>query len=205
MIGKLSGIVEYIEDDHFLLCVNNVGYIIFSHTSTISSLKLNQQLTIYTDMHLKDEQMLLYGFVELLEKKWFRLLQTVQGVGGKMALAILGSLSPAQLISAILSDDQHIFKRTPGVGPKIASRLINELKSKFSSSKSSNTMISASLIAEHNKITPLHSDTMDAITALSNLGFNRSAAYKVVADLLAQDDGLSLEQLIKQSLAKLSS
>ncbi|RZI47688.1 Holliday junction branch migration protein RuvA [Rickettsiales endosymbiont of Peranema trichophorum] len=203
MIGKLVGIVEHIDEDHFLLNVDGVVYIVFGHVGTLSTLQVGQKSSVYTDLHIKDEQIVLYGFLQTIEKKWFKLLQTVQGVGSKVALLILGSVSPEKLTGAILSGDQHLFKQIPGIGSKIASRIINELKDKFTNSKNSELFLSHSALQHGNAATS--TKAQDAVVALSNLGFNRTNAYKIVTDILASDQDIPLENLIKEALGQLGS
>ncbi len=205
MIGKLTGTIDSIEDDHLILEVNGIGYIVFCPSNTLSSLSKGQNLTFLIEMIVKEDQMSLYGFSDINQKKWFKLLQTIQGVGSRMALSILGFLNPDQLINAILSQDYNSFKQVSGIGAKLASRIVNELQNKESISSLSGALkpISNKGASSTQAVTQ-NNILMDAISALSNLGFNRSDAYKALTDIYNENNGILLEQLIKQGLAKLS-
>lgn len=195
MIGKLTGSVLHLEDDHVILDVNKVGYIIYLTTSTLSSCKVGDNIAFFIDMVVKENQLTLYGFVSQEEKKCFKLLQTVQGVGAKMAIAILSAISVEAIANAILAGDVQLFKSVSGVGPKLAERITNELKN-----KKWPMMPPSVTLGKGGAISPIH----DALSALSNLGFNRTEAFKVLQELQANDDSLSLEELIKQGLARLA-
>ncbi|WP_039455745.1 Holliday junction branch migration protein RuvA [Candidatus Jidaibacter acanthamoebae] len=203
MIGKLTGIIDSIEDDHLILDVNGVGYLVYCAGSTLASLNINQNLAILTEMIVKEDQLTLYGFTNTSQKKWFKLLQTVQGVGARMALSILGILTPDQLISAILAQDYNSFKQVSGIGAKLASRIVNELQNKEGITSLSGGLTGGS----PNKSSAFASQSQnivgDALSALSNLGFNRSEAYRVLTEIYNQNNEITLEQLIKQGLATL--
>src|SRR6185437_4782653 len=152
---------------------------------------------LYTHMMIKDEQVILYGFMEKIEKDWFLLLQTVQGVGAKMALNILNYYAPNDILNAVLAEDIAIFKAVPGIGTKLASRVVNELKThkglidKFT--HHTNKPVLSSGIKENNIAS-------DAILALVNLGYSRKDAYVIISQIQANNDNISLEELIRQSL-----
>ena len=131
MIGKLSGRIEYRTEDHILLDVRGVGYLIYCSERTLMALPgVGQVVALYTDMVVRDDLMQLFGFLSLVEKEWHRLLLTVQGVGAKASLAILGALGPNGVSQAIAMGDWNTVKAARGIGPKTAQRVVNELKDK---------------------------------------------------------------------------
>lgn len=212
MIGKLKGVVDEINLDHIILDVGGVGYKVFLSNSTMGSLVLNKPLVLNIDMYVREDQMLLYGFSSKLEQKWFNLLQTVQGVGSRVALSILSHLKPEQLYYAILSDDQKAIKSIPGIGPKIAARIINELKSHPELTTNSSSPIastsSPSLSADSMAInSDIDAVLNDALGALSSLGFSRAETLKILMDIKASsnDTPMLLEDVIRLALAKLVS
>lgn len=131
MIGRISGIVDYRADDHVLIDVRGVGYLVFCSDRTLASLPgPGQAVSLYTDMVVREDLLQLYGFPSLLEKEWHRLLMTVQGVGAKVSLAILGALGPEGVGRAIALGDVAAFRAAKGIGPKTAQRVVIELKDK---------------------------------------------------------------------------
>lgn len=201
MIGKLTGLIESVELDHAILEVGGVGYVVFCSSKTLSSLGQGKIAKLFTHMVVKEEQIMLYGFLEKVEKEWFLLLQTVQGVGGKMALNILNCYAPNDILNAVLAEDEAIFKAVSGIGPKLASRLVNELKSnKNLVDKNSNLAIKPST----SKNTKESNNANDALLALVNLGYSRKDAYVVISQIQANNDNITLEELIRQALGKLA-
>src|SRR4051812_38275105 len=131
MIGKLKGIIESYGEDHIIVDVNGVGYVVHCSARTLQALPpTGDPVSLAIDTHVREDQIRLFGFLSDIEREWFRLLQTVQGVGTKVALAILSTLKPADLASAIAMRDKAMVARTPGVGPKVAERVVTELKDK---------------------------------------------------------------------------
>src|SRR5207253_9057144 len=130
MIGKLTGIVDSISDDTIILDVNGVGYLVQCPSSTLSRLAVGAHVSLMIEMKVSEDAMKLYGFASAEEREWFRLLQTVQNVGGKVALAVLSTLSPRDLQRALALGDKAMIGRAPGVGPKLALRIATELKDK---------------------------------------------------------------------------
>ena len=131
MIGKLSGVLEYSADDHVLLDVRGVGYIVFCSDRTLASLPaVGTVLALYTDLLVREDLLQLFGFTSLQEKEWHRLLMSVQGVGAKASLAILSTLGPEGVSRAIALGDWNAVKSARGIGPKTAQRVVNELKDK---------------------------------------------------------------------------
>ncbi|HWL05777.1 MAG TPA: Holliday junction branch migration protein RuvA, partial [Xanthobacteraceae bacterium] len=131
MIGKLRGVIDSYGDDYVILDVQGVGYHVHCSARTLAALPAaGEAATLSIDTYVREDMIRLYGFVSDTEREWFRLLQTVQGVGAKVALAVLGTLPAADLASAIALRDKAAVARTPGVGPKVAERIVSELKDK---------------------------------------------------------------------------
>ena len=130
MIGKLTGLVDSISDDLVILDVNGVGYIVQCPASTLSRLSVGASVSLLIEMKVSEDSMRLYGFSGAEERDWFRLLQSVQSVGSKVALAVLSTLSPRDLGRALALGDKAMIGRAPGVGPKLALRIATELKDK---------------------------------------------------------------------------
>src|ERR671935_24930 len=131
MIGKLKGIIDSYGEDFIVIDVGGVGYLVHCSTRTLQTLPAaGEPVTLSIETHVREDQIKLFGFVSDVEREWFRLLQTVQGVGTKVALSVLGTLKPADLASAIAMRDKAMVARTPGVGPKVAERIVTELKDK---------------------------------------------------------------------------
>ncbi|MGA7199278.1 Holliday junction branch migration protein RuvA [Roseiarcus sp.] len=131
MIGKLSGIVDSLEEDGLVLDVNGVGYLVAASARTLRGLPpIGQPAALLIETQVREDAIRLYGFLTIAERDWFRLLQSVQGVGAKVALGILGALTADALSAAIANQDKAMMARAPGVGPKLAARLVLELKDK---------------------------------------------------------------------------
>ncbi|MFZ0373036.1 MAG: Holliday junction branch migration protein RuvA, partial [Xanthobacteraceae bacterium] len=131
MIGKLKGIIDSYGEDAVVLDVGGVGYLVHCSARTLQELpRVGEAATLSIETYVREDQIKLFGFLTDIEREWFRLLQTVQGVGAKVALSVLGTLKPADLATAIAMRDKAMVARTPGVGPKVAERIVTELKDK---------------------------------------------------------------------------
>src|ERR671925_2173241 len=131
IIGKLKGIIDSYGEDFIVLDVNGVGYLVQCSARTLQELPgVGQPVALSIETYVREDQIRLFGFRTDIEREWFRLLQTVQGVGAKVALAVLSTLPPAELANAIALRDKAAVSRTPGVGPKVAERIVSELKDK---------------------------------------------------------------------------
>src|SRR5213082_4316254 len=131
MIGKLKGIIDSYGEDFIVLDVNGVGYLVQCSARTLQELPgAGQPAALSIETHVREDQIRLFGFLTDVEREWFRLLQTVQGVGAKVALSVLGTLPPSDLANAIALRDKTAVARTPGVGPKVAERIVTELRDK---------------------------------------------------------------------------
>ena len=179
MIGKLKGLIDSIDEDGLVIDVNGVGYVVAASPRTLRNLpKIGEAATLHIETQVREDAIRLFGFLATQERDWFRLLQTVQGVGAKVALAILGVLSSAELAGAIARQDKAMVARAPGVGPKLAARLVLELKDKAP------LLGGAYLggdIAGAAAAPRLPQPAQDAVLALVNLGYARSQASLAVA------------------------
>ncbi|NKB53815.1 MAG: Holliday junction branch migration protein RuvA [Rhizobiaceae bacterium] len=204
MIGKLKGIVDGTGDDWIILDVQGVGYQVHCSPRTLSSLPSNGEATsLSIETHVRETEIKLYGFQSDFERDWFRLLQNVQGVGAKVALAILGTLSPGDLASAIALQDKAMVSRAPGVGPKVAQRIVTELKDKAPalSGDTSGTIGLQQEIGEG----VAGSAVQDAVSALTNLGYSgQQASVAVGAALHQAGEDASSATLIRLGLKELS-
>ena len=175
MIGKLKGVVDSYGEDWLILDVHGVGYHVHCSTRTMSSLPSPGEAAVLAiETHVRETEIKLFGFSADLEREWFRLLQNVQGVGAKVALAILGTLSPGELASAIALQDKATVSRAPGVGPKVAQRIVLELKNKTPalSGDASGTIGLQQELGDG----VAASAVQDAVSALTNLGYSSQQA-----------------------------
>lgn len=220
MIGRLRGRVDYKAHDHFLLDVSGVGYLIFCSERTLSEIPGNGEFTtIYTDLLVREDLLQIFGFLSQVEKEWYRLLMSVQGVGAKASLAILSALGEDGVSRAIALGDWTSVKSAKGIGPKTAQRVVNELKDKAAHVMSlvphkvghQEEKVSDANIIERIDDNPSinlaisnNSAQADALSALQNLGYTPSDAAAAVAKILNQSSDLSTEELIRSSLKMLS-
>ncbi|GAA4642868.1 Holliday junction branch migration protein RuvA [Pontixanthobacter gangjinensis] len=180
MIAKLRGLLDETGTDWAVLDVQGVGYLVHCSTKTLAALgEVGEGCTIYTDLQVSENDMRLLGFAEAAERDWFRLLTQVQGVGSKVGLAILSALSTAEVQSACANGDAAMVARANGVGPKLAGRIVNELKDKAGA-------LPASPGVGGMAISPARGASADAVSALENLGFKPAVAARAVA--LAQSE-----------------
>ena len=179
MIGRLKGILDAFEPDGVILDVHGVGYVVQCSSRTLQALPpLGEAVVLSIETHVREDAIRLYGFLSGEERDWFRLLQGVQGVGAKVALAILGLGTAADLAGAIVLQDKAAIARAPGVGPRLAARITAELKDKLPMTLSSETTATRAGF-EPDPSTP--AAVQDAISALVNLGYGRPQAAAAVA------------------------
>ena len=203
MIGKLSGIVDSVEEDGAILDVGGVGYLVFGSRRTLGALAPGEAARQLIETHVREDHIHLYAFAEAAERDWFRLLTTVQGVGARNALSILSVLSSAQLTQAIAAQDKAAVTRANGVGPKLAQRIVSELKDKAGGI----ALGGAALQPVTGGKAPAGFEGLseDAVSALVNLGYRRADAFTAVAKAAGKLDGeASLEALIKGGLRELA-
>ena len=204
MIGKLTGLVDSFGDDWVMIDVSGVGYLVYGSGRTLASLPgLGEPASLFIETHVREDHIHLYGFTDPAERDWYRLLSSVQGVGAKMALAILSVLGPSELAQAIAAQDRATLTRASGVGPKLASRIIVELKDKAGEIVLGPAAALSAAVGGAQPHVPGPSE--DAVSVLVNLGYRRSEAFGAVAQAtreLGQD--APLDAVIKAGLRELS-
>lgn len=205
MIGKLKGVVDEIGEDHVVIDVHGVGYVAYCGARTLSALPgVGEAVTVFIETYVREDMLRLYGFASELERGWFRLLQNVQGVGSKVALAILGTLSTGELGNAIALQDKAMVSRAPGVGPKVAARIVAELKDKtpaYAGAFEAPDMGLKRDLGEGVAPAPI----ADAVSALVNLGYSRDQAAGAVSKAAREgEEGASTPTLIRLGLKALS-
>lgn len=205
MIGKLKGTLDEIDEDHCIVDVHGVGYAAYCSTRTLSSLPgVGVAIELFIETYVREDMIRLYGFTTALEREWFRLLMNnVQGVGAKVALAVLSTLSPSDLANAIALRDIAMVSRAPGVGKKVAERIVTELKNKAPqfAGAASGTIGLRQELGEGVAPAPI----ADAVSALTNLGYSRDmAATAVAAALKSAGEGADSAQLIRLGLKELA-
>jgi Holliday junction DNA helicase RuvA len=204
MIGKLRGMIDSYGEDFVIVDVGGVGYLVHCSTRTLQALPAQgEAVTLAIETHVREDQIKLFGFNSDLEREWFRLLQTVQGVGTKVALAILGTLKPADLATAIALRDKAAVARTPGVGPKVAERIVTELKDKAPAYADVDPAIVRLSGAVDDNRAPR--PVADAVSALVNLGYGQpQAAAAIAAAARSAGEGAETKQLIRLGLKELA-
>jgi holliday junction DNA helicase RuvA len=204
MIGKLKGIIDSYGEDSIVLDVNGVGYLVHCSARTLQELPgSGQPATLSIETHVREDQIRLFGFLTDVEREWFRLLQTVQGVGAKVALAVLGTLKPAELASAIAMRDRAVVARTPGVGPKVAERIVTELKDKAPAYVALDPAVIRLSGAIEEKRAP--APVADAVSALVNLGYGCPRPPAAIAAAARNaGEGADAARLIRLGLQELA-
>jgi Holliday junction DNA helicase RuvA len=204
MIGKLKGIIDDYGEDCIVLDVNGVGYLVHCSPRTLQELPaIGQPATLAIETYVREDQIRLFGFLTEIEREWFRLLQTVQGVGAKVALAVLGTLKPGDLASAIAMRDKAMVARTPGVGPKVAERIVTELKDKAPAYSGVDPAVIRLSAAVEDRRAP--QPVADAVSALVNLGYGQpQAAAAIAAAARSAGEGADAARLIRLGLKELS-
>jgi holliday junction DNA helicase RuvA len=204
MIGKLKGLIESYGEDSVIVDVNGVGYEVHCSARTLQELPgLGQPATLSIETHVREDQIRLFGFVTEIEREWFRLLQTVQGVGAKVALSVLGTLKPSELASAIAMRDKAMVARAPGVGPKVAERIVTELKDKAPAYTNVDPALVRLSGALDDKRAP--APVTDAVSALVNLGYAQAqAAAAIAAAARSAGEGAEATTLIRLGLRELA-
>ncbi|MGO4335004.1 Holliday junction branch migration protein RuvA [Labrys sp. KB_33_2] len=204
MIGKLRGIVDSYGEDWVILDVQGVGYVVYCSSRTLGALpSAGEAAVLAIETYVREDQIRLFGFTSDNERDWFRLLQTVQGIGTRVALAILSTLKPADLASAIALGDKAAVARAPGVGPKVAQRIVTELKDKvpsFGHVPADVISLQADL-GEQRAAGPIS----DAVSALVNLGYGQTQVSAAIASALREaGEGAETAKLIRLGLKELS-
>ena len=212
MIGKLSGRIDYCSNDHVMLDVHGVGYMVYCSDRTLAALpQAGEAVALYTDLLVREDLMQLFGFTSLVEKEWHRLLMSVQGIGAKASLSILGVLGPDGVSRAIALGDWGALKAAKGVGPKTAQRVVIELKDKAPGVMAMvggapqindpSEVIEITVPSTQVKRDP--STQADALSALANLGYTPGDAASALAEL-GDMQGADVTTLIREALKKLA-
>lgn len=204
MIGKLKGVIDSYGEDYVILDVHGVGYQVHCSARTLQALpSTGEAATLSIETHVREDQIRLFGFSGDVEREWFRLLQTVQGVGVKVALALLGTLKPADLASAIALRDKAAIARTPGIGMKVAERIVTELKDKAPAFADVDPALVKLTGAVDEDRAP--APVRDAVSALVNLGYGQpQAAAAIAAASREAGEGADTAKLIRFGLKELA-
>jgi holliday junction DNA helicase RuvA len=202
MIGKLKGTVDEIGEDTALIDVHGVCYEVHCSSRTLAKLNVGEAVVIHIETYVREDQFKLFGFMTALEREWFLILQSVQGVGARVSLAILSTLTPSELANAIALQDRTAVSRAPGVGPKVATRIVTELKNKAPAFAGDAANIGFKQeLGEGVAAAPVS----DAVSALTNLGYSRDqAANAVAAAMKTAGEGADSAKLIRLGLKELA-
>jgi Holliday junction DNA helicase RuvA len=202
LIAKLKGSVESVDEGSAVIDVNGVGYLVSASSRTLRDLVAGQPATVLVETIVREDAIALYGFLETGERDWFRILTTVQGVGARVALSILSTLSPDEIARAIAAGDKASLSRPAGVGPKLAARLATELKDKAAAFGVAPAPARASAAAAP---AAAGSVNEDAVSALVNLGYRRVEAFGAVARVTQRlGEGAQLDAVIRAGLQELA-
>ncbi len=203
MIAKLKGLVDAVDADSAVIDVGGVGYLVSASARTLHDLAVGGPATMLVETIVREDAIALYGFLETTERDWFRILTTVQGVGARVALSILSTLSPDEIARAIAAQDRATLSRPAGVGPKLAARLATELKDKAASFG-----VAPAPVAPANANAPTGTSgsiNEDAVSALVNLGYKRVEAFGAVARVTQRLGGEArLDAVIRAGLQELA-
>lgn len=215
MIAKLTGILDSVGEDWAIIDVNGVGYLVHSSSRSLASLPgRGEAARMHIETVVREDAITLFGFVDVLERDMFRLLTSVQGVGAKVGLAILSALSPTDLQNAIAAQDKTAVSRAKGVGPKVATRIVNELKDKVTglvfqpkgTQMVTTTGEKSDISGGSDQMSTAQIALEDAVSALVNLGYKRVEAHGAVARVMADmGEDVSVSKLVPAALKELSS
>lgn len=211
MIAKLRGVVDSTGEDFCVVDVNGVGYLVFASAKTLGKLVPGAETTLLIETVVREDSISLFGFYDAWEKEWFTTLTKVQGVGAKVCLAILSVLTPLQLAQAVSAQDKNSFTRASGVGPKLAARIVTELKDKIVTVPVTDMAKEMNMDMAPQDQVNSYEDVLtaqagdpnkmeDAISALVNLGYQRLEAYKAVNQAALQAPDADMGELIKLAL-----
>src|SRR5262245_19378466 len=209
MIGKLKGTVDAIGEAHAIIAVGGVGYEVQASARTLRALSLGQEISLAIETHVREDAIRLFGFTSEVERSWFRTLQTIQGVGSKVALAVLGTLAPQDLANAVALQNWAAVEQAPGVGKKLAQRIVAELKDKAPALSIAGLSLPAAAKAG-NAHQPLHGyregdAAAEAISALTNLGYHPGQASQAVAAAMTElGNAADTPALIRRGLRELA-
>lgn len=205
MIGKLRGKVDAIGESFLIVDVNGVGYEVQASARTLRNMKVGEDVTLTIDTHVREDAIRLFGFASEVERSWFRMLQTVQGVGAKVALGLLGTLSPRDLAGAIALSDWASVEQAPGIGKKLAQRIVAELKDKAPALSVAGLHVPG--ISQNGMApAPLEGNAAaEALSALTNLGYQPTQASGAIAVAAKElGEGADTAKLIRRGLKELA-
>jgi Holliday junction DNA helicase RuvA len=192
MIFKLTGKIDAVYNDHLILDVGGVGYGIFASTGTLTHCRSIDSTNLLIETHVREDHIHLYGFLNIEEKIAFNHLQTVAGIGARVAMNVLSELNPSDIQGAIDTKDKTVFSRVSGIGPKLAERMLLELKNKTFSTSITHPIFSTNKI-DHNIID-------EASQALINLGINKNEAVNIVKNIMQNSPNATIDQVIRTAL-----
>jgi holliday junction DNA helicase RuvA len=205
MIGKLKGIVDAVGESHAIIDVNGVGYEVQASARTLRALQMGQEVSLAIETHVREDAIRLFGFTSEVERAWFRTLQTIQGVGAKVALAVLGTLSTQDLANAIALQDWAAVEQSPGVGKKLAQRIVAELRDKAPALSVAGLTVPAAAGKGVGGGVPAGNAAAEAISALTNLGYQPAQASHAIASAMKDlGDAAQTPALIRRGLKELA-
>jgi Holliday junction DNA helicase RuvA len=214
MIAKLKGVIDTIGTDYLIIDVNGVGYLVYCSSKTLSRLSKGTPSSLLIETVVREDSFTLYGFSTALEKEWFNVLTKVQGVGAKVGLAILSTLSIPELSQAVMAQDKASFTRVSGIGPKLGARIVVELKDKIVTAPIQDISEMEEIVETSDiEVSPVqeqiitedeanYNEINDAVSALTNLGYQKIEAYRVVNNVASKNSKAKMADLIKLSLSE---
>jgi holliday junction DNA helicase RuvA len=205
VIGKLKGVVDAVGETYAVVDVNGVGYEVQASARTLRALKAGEAVSLAIETHVREDAIRLYGFTSEVERAWFRTLQTIQGVGAKVALAVLGTLAPQDLANAVALQNWAAVEQSPGVGKKLAQRIVAELKDKAPALSIAGLNVPASALGQGRAVPAPNDTAAEAISALTNLGYQPGLASQAVAAAMAElGETADTPKLIRRGLKELA-
>ena len=205
MIAKLKGLIDSFGEDWAVIDVGGVGYLVFCSGRTLRRLGAGEVADVMVETHVREDHIHLYGFIDAAERDWFRLLTTVQGVGAKVALGLLSALSPDELLHAVVAADKAAVTQAPGVGPKLATRILSELKDKVGDLALGASAGVVQMTAPGGGLEGAGGALRDAASALVNLGYQPFEALAAVGNAAGRlGDDATVEALIRAGLNELA-
>ncbi len=201
MIAKLNGVIDSLLSDSVIIDVNGVGYLVFCSAKTIAKLAVGEKAVLFIETQVREDAFNLFGFISEKEKNTYKLLTNVQGVGAKGAMAILSALNPLEILDAIAAADATAICAAQGIGPKIASRIINELKDKIGKIEA----LGEINLKQNSPFAAKQSSLQnEALSALVNLGYSKMEAFGLINRIsLTLKENLTVENIIKEALKEI--
>lgn len=208
MIGKIQGLIDSVYTDFAIIMTSSgIGYRVFFNSRDLSTFQKGQEIIAFTETHVREDHIHLYGFTSDEDKVWFTMLTSVQGVGAKAAMAILSALTTQELFNAVSAQDKSMITRANGIGTKIAARILLELEKKISKIPANISVDNFNLLSDDATQKNIAGEKVkireEAISALTNLGYNRNSAYNAVAETLKENPEFNTSDLIRTALKKM--